>query len=522
MNKILRYLNNIIIQQFFQQTKHIISLPNGFLSPVNGGTEGGKKTVEIGMGLLLLLLSACSPSPTDVQKTDNPTPMYPDYTDITVPVNIAPLNFLLRNDAEAICVYANDKEIYSGNGNEVTFEEGDWKEILAENVGKDINVRVDAKMTDGQWREYKSFKWTVTSDKVDPYLTYRLIEPDYEVFNNLVLQERCVENFDERNFCDYNVVGNKCMNCHTYAQQDPKTSMFYVRGEGGGAILNKNGKLSKLAIKRPDMVSGSVYFGFSPSRRYIVFSTNVIIPAFHAAGSKRLEVFDTKSDVYVADLESEKFIESPLLSDSLQLETFPTFSPDGKYIYYCTAQRLDSLEALKTQRYSLCRITFDEHNGIIGSEVDTIYNARIEGKSVCHPRISPDGRFLIFTVADYGTFPIWHREADLAMLDLQTMKMVDCKLMNSAYSDTYHSWSSNSRWLVFASKRDDGLYGKPYYTHIDKNGRCTKPFVLPQAEPSHYDNTLKSYNAPEQGRSALPFDVRDVSKALKGSAVEFK
>lgn len=468
--------------------------------------------------VIAMTIAGCAPSPSNVQKTGDAVPMYPDYTDITIPVNISPLNFLLRSDAEAVSVSINGEEFATGSGNEMTFDIDEWQELMTANVGKTLTVAVAA-CYDGKWREYKPFTWTVSADKVDPYLTYRLIEPDYEVFNNLVLQERCVENFDERNFCDYNVVGNKCMNCHTYASQDPKTSMFYVRGDGGGAILNNDGKLRKLSLKRPDMVSGSVYFGFAPSRRYVVFSTNVIIPAFHSQASKRLEVFDTKSDVYVADLQSEKFIDSPLLADSMQVETFPTFSPDGKYIYYCSAARIDSIGALKSQRYSLCRVAFDEQNGTIGTQVDTVYNARTEGHSVCHPRISPDGRYLVFTVADYGTFPIWHRESDLAMIDLRTGKLVDCAVLNSTYSDTYHSWSSNSRWLVFASKRDDGLYGKPYYTHISADGRCTKPFVLPQRYPSHYDDCLKSYNAPEQGRGPLPFSASDVQRAMKTEAV---
>lgn len=478
------------------------------------------------LSIFLILIScsiifSCSPSPSDAQKVGKAAPIYPDYTDITLPVNIAPLNFLMRDGAEAISVSINGEEFESVSGCEMEFNASAWRDLLEANVGKTLTVTVSARYS-GQWREYKPFSWTVSADKVDPYLTYRLIEPDYEVFNNLVLQERCVETFDERNFCDYNVVGNKCMNCHTYASQDPQTSMFYVRGEGGGAILNANGKLTKLNLKRPDMVSGSVYFGFSPSKRFVVFSTNVIIPAFHATASKRLEVFDTKSDVYVADLEGDKFIESPLLADSMKVETFPTFSPDGKHIYYCSATRLDSLPQLKEQRYSLCRVSFDEQSGTIGSKVDTIYNARTEGKSVCHPRISPDGRYLVFTVADYGTFPIWHREADLAMIDLKTGKLIACPAINSNYSDTYHSWSSNSRWLVFASKRDDGLYGKPYYAHIDQNGRWSKPFVLPQRYPSHYDNCLKSYNAPEQGTGKLPFSTHDVQRAMKQNPVEFK
>ena len=110
-------------------------------------------------------------------------------------------------------------------------------------------------------------------------------EPDYEVYHHLALYERCVENFDERPISTHQLVGDRCMNCHTYAGQSAQRSMMYVRGEGGGAILNDAGTLSKLDIKAPGMVSGSVYFGFSPSGRYITFSTKVIIPA--AAGGVR-------------------------------------------------------------------------------------------------------------------------------------------------------------------------------------------------------------------------------------------
>ena len=472
------------------------------------------------IALLCLFLAACSESPKDVQKADNDIPMFPDYADVTIPVNIAPLNFMLRDNPQRVCVMTNDEEFYNGKGDAVMFDGDDWKELLKANVGKTITVRVLAKYDDG-WREYKSFGWTVSADKVDPYLTYRLIEPDYEVFNNLVLQERCVENFDTKNFSDFGVVGNRCMNCHTYASQDAQTSMFYIRGEGGGAILNIGGELQKLNLKQPDWVSGSVYFGFSPSRRYIAFSVNKIIPGFHSAGSKRLEVFDTVSDVFVADLNTKEILHCPALADSTRLETFPTFSPDGKFVYFCTAAKLDSLTQLSTLKYSLCRIAFDEHTGCLGSDIETIYDANKEGKSVCQPRISPDGQFLAYTVADYGTFPIWHREADQQLLDISTRRIITMDNANSDMSDTYHSWSSNSRWLVFASKRGDGLYGKPYYTHIDASGNCSKEFVLPQENPHFYDNCLKSFNAPEQGTGPLPFDVHDVKKALEGEAKSF-
>lgn len=472
----------------------------------------------------LLLLAACTPKPSHPVESSELPPMYPDYTDVWIPCNIAPLNFLLRGDYEAVEVKAtcgDETLTVNHRGPEAVFDLDDWKDFMAQVTGREVKVTVTA-LKDGQWTSFRTFSWHVVADTVDPYLTYRLIEPDYEIYQNLALRERCVENFDERSISDYGLVGNRCMNCHTYSNQDPSLSMMYVRGEGGGAILNRNGHLSKLNIKTPDMATSSVYFGFSPSGRYITFSTNNIIPAFHARPSKRLEVFDKVSDVYVADLDRNTILRSPLLNDSSAFETFPSFSPDGKYIYFCASPHVTLPIQLKDMRYSLCRIAFDEKTGQLGTTVDTLLSGNRSQRSVCHPRISPDGRRIVYSVASYGTFPIWHQEADLQMMDLQTGAIDSLRVVNSRKSDTYHSWSSNSRWLVFASKRDDGLYGKPYYCYIDKNGKAHKPFVLPQKHPSFYDNNLKSFNVPEMGKGPLPFNANDVRKAMEKEAIDFK
>ena len=460
--------------------------------------------------VLLTIMVSCTPTPENVQQSNALPPIYPDYCDVTIPENIAPLNFLLRADCEAIEVKAGDIKINT-KGNQVTFDIDDWKALMSQVAGNMINVTVTA-LIDGQWIEYKPFTWQVVKDKVDPYLTYRLIEPDYEIWNHVQIQQRCVENFDVNAIGHYEQLENRCMNCHTYANQDPKLSMMYVRGPGGGAILNRDGKLSKLNIP------GSVYFGFSPTGRYITYSTQKIVPAFHSLASKRLEVYDATSNVYVADMQEHHVISSSLLSDSLKFETFPTFSPDGKYIYYCAADTVDLPGDIKQLQYALVRIPFDESTGTIGSQVDTLYNKR----SVCHPRISPNGKYLLYTVADYGTFPIWHPEADLQMMNLETGAIDSLAVVNSQKSDTYHSWSSNSRWFVFASKRDDGLYGKPYFCYVDKDGKTHKPFCLPQRYPSFYDNNLKSFNAPELGKGKVPFDMEDVAKVMKQDYVNFK
>ena len=452
---------------------------------------------------------ACSHAPKDVVELDTLPPIYPDYCNVTIPENIAPLNFLLRADCEAIEVKAGEL-VLNASGNEAVFDIDDWKTLMQQSSGKEIEVTITA-LVNGTWKQYKSFRWQVVGDRVDPYLTYRLIEPDYEIWNHVQIQQRCVENFEVNALGHYEQLENRCMNCHTYANQDPQLSMMYVRGPGGGAILNSNGELQKLNIP------GSVYFGFSPTGRYITYSTQKIIPAFHSLASKRLEVYDAASNVFVADMQEHRVISSPLLSDSLKFETFPTFSPDGKYIYYCTADTVSLPRDIKNLQYSLVRIPFDETTGTIGTQVDTLFSQR----SVCHPRISPDGRYILYTVADYGTFPIWHPEADLQMMNLQTGAIDSLSIANSEKSDTYHAWSSNSRWFVFASKRDDGLYGKPYFCYVDKQGKAHKPFCLPQQHPTFYDNNLKSFNAPELGKGKVPFDVHDVAKAMKQEPIKF-
>lgn len=282
--------------------------------------------------LLLFVAAGCAPSPKDERIVDNVAEMYPDYVGVTVPCNIAPLNFLLKDSCRAIYAVAESDglEIESHRkGNEVVFDLKEWKRLMEKARGKTVKVTVSALGEEG-WTKYKPFHITVSADKIDPYLTYRLIEPDYEVFSRLRIVERNIEDFSERVLCDYNNVGNRCMNCHTHSLSDGDLSSLYVRGEGGGMVLNDHGDLRLLDFKTSDMVSGPVYAQFDPTGRYLVFSTNVIIPAFHSRPDKRLEVFDTKSDVYVYDIQKDKVLRSPLLADSTKLETFPTFGPDGK------------------------------------------------------------------------------------------------------------------------------------------------------------------------------------------------
>ena len=213
-----------------------------------------------------------------------------------------------------------------------------------------MEVTVTAR-TDGRWLRYPSFAWQVVADKLDAYVSYRLIEPGYEVWNTLQIRERCIENFEERILADNSQTDGKCMNCHVHGGNSGNLSMFHLRGEGGGTVLNRDGKLRKLALKNEQMISAAVYGDFHPDGRYGVFSSNVIIPMFHTESNRRLEVYDTVSDVAVADFDGNRMILSPLTADSTVLETFPTFSADGKWIYYCSAPTVPLPDSVQQLRY---------------------------------------------------------------------------------------------------------------------------------------------------------------------------
>ena len=141
-----------------------------------------------------------------------------------------------------------------------------------------------------------------------------------------------------------------------------------------------------------------------------------------------------------------------------------------------------------------------------------------EGFSVSFPRISPDGRFLCFTRHGFGNFSIWHKDADLWLVDLADGSVRPMENVNSDDVESFHTWNSDGKWLVLSSRRDDGLYTKPYFTHIDEEGNCTKPFLLPQKDPvSYYKRLMKSYNLPAFTTGKVSVSKRKLTDVLRKS-----
>jgi dipeptidyl aminopeptidase/acylaminoacyl peptidase len=133
------------------------------------------------------------------------------------------------------------------------------------------------------------------------------------------------------------------------------------------------------------------------------------------------------------------------------------------------------------------------------------------GLSITEPRVSPDGRYVLFTAASYSQFPIYIPDADIYLFEIKSGKWKKLEA-NSNQTDTFHSWSSNGRWIVFSSRRRDGLFTMPYFSHIDSAGNSTKPFVMPQEDPSFFESCLEVYNVPELTREPVTTNPQLLAK----------
>ena len=475
---------------------------------------------------MILGLMACS-GPVRIQKNLEVKPeIFPDYADVTIPPNIAPLNFKLKDacaEARAILECGPEKlEIKTGKDACFVIPASGWKRLLRIASGNHLNVTVQAFVND-EWIAYAPFIIKVAKEPVDGWLAYRLIEPGYELWNRMGIYQRNLENYTENAIIENKMSGNNCMNCHSFCMQNPDRMLFHQRALHAGTYILTDGGIEKLDTKTERTISALVYPAWHPSGRYVAFSTNDTKQDFHLSDANRVEVFDNRSDVVVYDVEKHEIVTAPHLSSEENMETFPAFSSDGRRLYFCSAPACRMPESYREIRYNLQSIAFDPEKRSFGQTIDTLYNANEEGRSAKLPRVSPDGRFLMYTVSDYGNFSIWHKDADLRLLDMLTGKTDSLLQVNSNDVESYHSWSSNSRWFVFSSRRDDGLYTRPYICYLGANGVPGKPFLLPQKETDYYERSLFSFNIPELIRGKIKVDTYkliDISKY--GEAVRLK
>jgi hypothetical protein len=463
----------------------------------------------------------------------------PDYTGIVVPPNIAPLNFRIREQGASFFV-----RIFSTRGDTISIADRkgviripqkEWSRLLAANRGQPLVFSVfkrDAGAP-GKWVRFAPVQNRIANEEIDRYLVYRLIDPLFRLWDEMGIYQRDLHSFTETPVLENRALLNRspekfnapvtrsCVNCHTFFNRSGDTMIVHTRGGAGtGMLLVENGSIKKIDTRTPFNATPGAYAAWHPSGTLLAMTVMSVHQFFHAVGRLR-DVIDTRSDIILYDVTTNTVKTFPAIAGRGAMETYPEWSPDGKYLYFCSAPQIDSSftiydsgRAYAKIKYSLMRVSYDIGRNAWG-ETETVLSSGETGLSIAHPKISPDGRFLLFCMANYGNFPIHAPESDLYLMDLGSRRYWRLSI-NSPFTESYHSWSSNGRWFVFSSKRDSSTCSRPYFSYIDKDGTVCKPFVLPQKDPDYYASFFKTYNVPELVNKPVRIRWRGLAEAAEG------
>lgn len=472
--------------------------------------------------MALVALAACSPKvPEDSVQMDSSAEVFPNSDGATLPPNIAPLNIRIDEEGEKYVthIYSNaDKEGIVADGKETDINVDEWHELLAATVDDTLFTEVYV-LRNGKWNRYPEMKNYVAEEEVDPYISYRLIQPSYIDYEGIDICQRNVTNFevtvlyDNREFSD-GVANGQCVNCHSFQDYNRKGRMqMHLRQQKGGTLIADGSEVKKVNLKTEQTLSAGVYPAWHPTEDIIAYSVNETGQVFHTCDQQKVEVIDYGSDLILYDLKTNTVTD--IDCDPDEYETFPAWSADGKTLYYCAAhyhQTTDNIDnelnvLYDSLKYNIYARTYNINKKKFG-EKRLVFDAAALGKSASQPRISPDGKTLLFTLGDFGQFHIWHSSARICAITLEengkaTEQHSADSLSVSVYRQlddqhaSFHSWSSNGRWIMFASRRVDGNYSRVFMAYFDKQGRMHRPFMLPQRSPSYNDELFRSFNVPE-------------------------
>ena len=187
----------------------------------------------------------------------------------------------------------------------------------------------------------------------------------------------------------------------------------------------------------------------------------------------------------------------PGADDPRYVQTNAVWSPDGKYLVFARADARDPYPAGQkpseyanspdeTQiQYDLYRIPF---NGGQGGQAERIAGASQNGMSNSFPKVSPDGKWIVFVECHNGL--LMRPDSRLFIVPFQGGAARPLRA-NTQRMNSWHSFSPNGRWLVFSSKARS-RYTQMYLTHVDENGDDSPAILIENATAAN-----RAVNIPE-------------------------
>ncbi len=308
-----------------------------------------------------------------------------------------------------------------------------------------------------------------------------------------------------------------CANCHSFSKNGSILAMDvdYANDKGSYTISDI---VDSCIIARENIITWSTYrksdgentFGLlsqiSPDGRYTVSTVKdrSVFVAIDDNFKYSQLFFPVKGILAYYDKLTNIFSKLNGACDKTFVQSNPSWSPDGKDVIFARNTRYsnekinqsssvlltvsDAEEFIygnKDFKFNLYRLPFNHGQG---GEPAPVEGASHNGKSNYFARYSPDGKWIVFCQAE--SFMLLQPDSKLYIMPAEggTPRLMNCNMedMNS-----WHSWSPNSKWIVFASK-NRGPYTQLYLTHIDNNGNDSPPVLL---ENLLFD--IKAANIPE-------------------------
>jgi WD40-like Beta Propeller Repeat len=479
---------------------------------VRSGLVGAAPALLLLCASLGSALGAAAP-PNPDRSQQRPPKLFPDYTGIVLPPNIAPLNFRVEELGSRYRVRFRSTrgqplEVMS-RGPSIRIPDRAWHELLLANAAQPLLVDVSVRADQARWVPFETVTNFIAKEPIDRCLVYRLLKPLYSAYVNVGIYQRDLESFDQRPVLENRRFGGDCLNCHTFLDHRPGTFAFQTRASKKvqSMVLVQSNE-----VARVDRTMG--YLSWHPSGRLLAFTGNKLSLFYHTRGETR-DVFDARSHIGVYHVDANRVDLPPALGLPDRNATWPAWSPDGRHLYYCSAPRLP-VEKFRQVRYDLMRIPYDLDHDVWGSP-EVMLAALDSGLSAAQPKVAPDGRTVLFCLSQYGNFPVYQANSDLYSMDLQTRQYRRLGI-NSDRADSWHCWSSSGRWVVFSSKRLDGLFARPFFTYVDEQGEYYKPFLLPQASAEFYDTFNKTFNVPELVQGPITVKESELANAILNPA----
>jgi tetratricopeptide (TPR) repeat protein len=293
-----------------------------------------------------------------------------------------------------------------------------------------------------------------------------------------------------------------CGNCHSFARDGSVLGLDvdYGNDKGGYAILHVS---EQMVLNDEKIITWSDYeredgeltFGLlsqvSPDGRYVISTVKDRAVFVATPGIEFSQLFfPIKGILVVYDTKTRRYAPLPGADDPEYVQSNPTWSPDGKWIVFARTKAyrksgvtdassvlLDEhdvpefVESQEPFKFDLYRVPFNEGRG---GAAEPIAGASHNGKSNFFAKFSPDGKWIVFCKAE--NYMLLMPDSELYIVPAAGGEARRLRA-NTRRMNSWHSFSSNGRWLVFSSKANTP-YTQLFLTHIDEAGESTPPVVL--------------------------------------------